>query len=1705
MRVAIEKEDLMKVISIISILLLVLVIAYTVPLTLASGADSRPNLFVREQWWKDSFKEWVDSANGKYRVIYRVENNGDASASASNTTINITTVSGNGNGPLSYIIKDHVPQLDVGEAYDGTLGPFTCSCNDTVILTICADGDYEIREASETDNCREETINCPASACKPDLVIEDYAVTWVNRSDKTFNVSCTVANIGNGGACESTTCIHGNDRLVPALAPGENYSCAAGPFILGGHETGIEICSDTHNNVRESSEANNCHSGTLGVPDLQMYIASKDWIDAPNRTYSITATVCNNGGAESMNATVSVYIDCNLIMVVNYPPVDGYGNCVEKTFLPFTMSGNNDTIRICVEWVDGTRCDESVLVYGGCLATDGSGRLFTCGDRVDRSCTFTGDMYCATQYSGKDYPHGLFIAADDVTIDGNGYAIVGDRSACFKQYAGTGYVAWTGIRCDRYSNVTIKNLEIRNFCNGISIENGDNSTLKDCDIHDNGATVQYNYGITVVNSSYTTIDGCSIRNSTGILADMNVCGGHGVNLDCGSNHCDITNNTICSNNLSGICASPTCKYLSIRDNLLCDNGRQRQSGFCTGINLHWKGGHLETNSTVERNVIRNTTGSGIYVAQGAATIRDNIVTKSRNGTDVTGNGILVDDGKLTFLYNNTCCCNEGADIVNAGFATFGDCNTCGQAVDYDDCGTIGCIYYCDGRSGSCVGEHYNFSCGMVINESCVFSRSMSGCGGLIAGADNITIDGCGYTITGIGMGNGVFSNRTNVTIKNLQIKNFRTGIVVEATAKNTIKNCTLRKNLLTGINISCDDCNLCNNRVYDNGGDGIVVAGNNNTFEDNTAARNCGHGLYLGSGASKTVLTENAIGDNCGIDIYRSQGAETIGNNNTCDTTHQYSDAGYSLPDGCIYPWRPPDLIISRKEEYWVNTTNKTYVVKYTIENIGDVNSREATPSTTYLYIDDHHNSGADDRIGSLKPGESQTRTFEHTPEISCEKDRIRVCADGLDEVSEHNCADKFYCNGVGCYIVEELFSDGEANNCLINTFKERGDELNADLNAACVGLSIAYRCGDTVEDSCTFNGSMRCSAGHGLVIGKDGITIDGNGYTLIGPGNASCAHISESDPGAGDCGILNNGYDMVTIKDLTVEGFCNGIALRGSGSNPAKGNTIETCVVRRNGNPDDGTSHGIHFVRVEGSTVSGSEIYDNTGTGESCGDGGNGIFTYLSCNNIVKENLIHGNRKGGIFMKMKSKSNEVTGNTIHENGQGGIILRCANSDENIIAENAVLRNYGDGIYIGSNRNTIRDNTVEGNSAGHRVGDTPVEDGDGIDMGRSDGSGANELYGNSACGNEGVDIHVCHADGGGNHGRENCCDETTNYDDNGVTGCSNSCEDRSKPDLTITNKLESWDNPENPDDLRYNITATVANIGKADAPASIIRIIIDGDWSDYPVPILNASEQYPNTIGTFTMSGDRDEITICADPEGAIDEICEDNNCLTTVWYAMPDLIVTAIDAQPPFTLGALDTATATVKNVGTIATGESFEVALSINGNKEVIDEIDGKLSPDETKTVSFEWVPLASNRLTVFADSKDELVEWDETNNNMTITASIGVGPTPPQAQSKEGVHSSGISAREYDYEANSTDVNVDLKTHRAETNTLGNESESVMSAMKKVSARLFKSTLFFSESGGEVVTPEWTSVAIAALVASLFCAGFYGEITRYRRKSR
>jgi parallel beta-helix repeat protein len=313
-----------------------------------------------------------------------------------------------------------------------------------------------------------------------------------------------------------------------------------------------------------------------------------------------------------------------------------------------------------------------------------------------------------------------------------------------------------------------------------------------------------------------------------------------------------------------------------------------------------------------------------------------------------------------------------------------------------------------------------------------------------------------------------------------------------------------------------------------------------------------------------------------------------------------------------------------------------------------------------------------------------------------------------------------------------------------------------------------------------TFSGDLSCPAGHGLIVKGDGITIDGAGFKISGTGTASCGWATETDPSQGDCGIYNHGYDNVVIKHLELEGFCTGIALHGTGQNPDENNVIENCNIHHNGNSStDGKTHGIHACFMSGCAISNNDVHHNTGTGDGCGDGGNGIFIYAGsetyADNVITKNELHDNRKGGFFTKMKLQHAEITENHAYRNGQGGIILRCKKSNHNLIENNNASGNYGDGIFVGGSSNIIRNNIVENNIAGFKISSTDVVgDGDGIDMGRSDGSFNNELYGNTVCGNEGTDIDTFGPDPG-TIGENNTCDTTMYYNDDGTTGCSYSC------------------------------------------------------------------------------------------------------------------------------------------------------------------------------------------------------------------------------------------------------------------------------------------------------------------------------------------
>jgi hypothetical protein len=357
---------------------------------------------------------------------------------------------------------------------------------------------------------------------------------------------------------------------------------------------------------------------------------------------------------------------------------------------------------------------------------------------------------------------------------------------------------------------------------------------------------------------------------------------------------------------------------------------------------------------------------------------------------------------------------------------------------------------------------------------------------------------------------------------------------------------------------------------------------------------------------------------------------------------------------------------------------------------------------------------------------------------------------------------------------------------------------LIGSVDAKDCGTGIAdCECGDTVVADWTFTGDLRCPTGHGLVIGMDNISIDGNGYTLGGVTPGTCDGM-----GVQRSGIYNKAHDNVVIKNLAIEKFCNGIYLRfdDDAGKIVYRNTIDGCEIHHNGNDSGGdtSTHGIKMLGVSDSIVTSCKVHHNVGKGTSCESGGNGIFLMGTTSgdggmrNLITHNEIYENTKGGFLTKMKPEYSNVTHNKIWGNGQGGIILRCRKSAHHIIEFNEVMENYGSGIFIGGPDNIVRHNIVKNNKNGSAYTGVVGKYGRGINMGRSDGSFDNKIISNEVCGNAGVDIELC-PECTGNTGDENTCDSVINYNDEGTAGCTYACnEETDAENLAKELSTQGW-------------------------------------------------------------------------------------------------------------------------------------------------------------------------------------------------------------------------------------------------------------------------------------------------------------------------
>ncbi|MBB6497268.1 NosD domain-containing protein [Methanococcus maripaludis] len=460
------------------------------------------------------------------------------------------------------------------------------------------------------------------------------------------------------------------------------------------------------------------------------------------------------------------------------------------------------------------------------------------------------------------------ITCSNVVLDGQGYFIDGANAV--------GY----GISASEVSNITIKNVNIRNFSGGSEIYFSEvtNSFITNNSLESDGLsfgiqlesysnnntitgnTANSNYdGISLQSSSnYNTITGntansnanhgillvSSLNNTiTGNTADLN--DKYGIYLGSSSNN-TLTNNTADSNNLNGIFL-----YSSL-NNTLTNNTADSNND--SGISLQ-----SSSNNTITTNAVNLNNDSGIFL-----TSSSNYNTITNNTADSNNNSGIY----LQSFSNYNTITNNTADLNNQT----------GISLAYSSSNTItnnGLNSNVAG-SGIYLGSSSN-------NNTITGNNATSNVNGIYLKSSSNTITNNTADLNNL---NGIYlysSSNYNTLTNNTANSNYDGIYLGYSSNYNTITNNTADSNSNSGIYLESSLNNtITGNAVNLNSYYGIILTSSlNNTITNNTANSNNLNGISLTSYSDNNTITNNTANSNanCGIYLYSSSNYNKIYNN----------------------------------------------------------------------------------------------------------------------------------------------------------------------------------------------------------------------------------------------------------------------------------------------------------------------------------------------------------------------------------------------------------------------------------------------------------------------------------------------------------------------------------------------------------------------------------------------------------------------------------------------------------------------------------------------------------------------------------------------------------------------------------------------------------------------------------------------------------
>jgi parallel beta-helix repeat protein len=484
----------------------------------------------------------------------------------------------------------------------------------------------------------------------------------------------------------------------------------------------------------------------------------------------------------------------------------------------------------------------------------------------------------------RDVNSSLVAQRDSIIIDGAGHTLRGGENRI-------------GVDLSGRSNVTVKNLGIAAFQNGIYLSFSYNNTLLD-----NNITANTDYG---VQSDFW--DGCSgnviIGNS--ITGNGGTGNGGGILINPASSYTSIIDNYVATNNPDGIHFYASAYDVLYGNNVTANKG--------IGINLDTSSNTTLRNNNMARNsynfaveayfmdwfvsydidTSNMVDGKPIYYwvdKHGVAVPSDAGYVALVNSSDVTVRGLnLTNNGQGVALFNTENCTITQNNIANNLFGLrFASSNN--NTVSHNNL-TNDDYYVMQSSSSSFIDFSYN-------NVTCNVPSSVD----LEGGSSDVTIRYNNFTNCGVEFLGG---ENNDVSFNNMTIG----GVALTSNSNATVSyNKITNSGSGIGIYMDCSNSIAWHNDIEE-GDVGIYLnGGSGNTVSYNTLTNNS-EGFEFDYSSNNNIVSNNdVIGSQVGAFLKFDDTGNTFYHNNFINNTHSVEtafaqanawDAGY--PSGGNY------------------------------------------------------------------------------------------------------------------------------------------------------------------------------------------------------------------------------------------------------------------------------------------------------------------------------------------------------------------------------------------------------------------------------------------------------------------------------------------------------------------------------------------------------------------------------------------------------------------------------------------------------------------------------------------------------------------------------------------------------------------------------------------------------------------------------------